>query len=99
MAAGYEVEPDARPRGAFGPLSSGDGGVSGGLGSLGVMSRRRRVLALAVVGLVVIGAVIAVRLSREGASVETSALAQSLAGVDPPPPPTTTTSTTIDPAS
>ncbi|MCB1017391.1 MAG: L,D-transpeptidase [Acidimicrobiales bacterium] len=58
------------------------------------MSSRRRVLVLAIVGLVLVGATVALRLDR-GDRAESSALAESLAGVEPPPPSTTTT--TADP--
>lgn len=61
------------------------------------MSKRRRILAVSLVGLVLAGVTIALRLSGT-TSVETSALAQSLAGVEPAPPSSSTTSTTADPA-
>lgn len=61
------------------------------------MSTRRRVLLLSMVGLLLVGGTIALRLSASDPA-ETSALAESLAGVEPPAPTTTTTSTTIDPA-
>ena len=61
------------------------------------MSTRRRVLVLSMVGLLLAGGTIALRLGADDPA-ETSALAESLAGVEPPAPTTTTTSTTIDPA-
>lgn len=61
---------------------------------MGSMSRRRRVFAISLVGLVLAGVTIALRLDT-GPDVEVSALAETLAGVEPPAP-TTTTSTTVD---
>ncbi len=61
------------------------------------MSRRARILAIALVGLLVVGTTIAVRLGS-GSSVESSALAQSLADVEPTTTVPPTTTTTIDPA-
>jgi len=61
------------------------------------MSPRRRVLLLSMVGLLLAGGAIALRVGARQPA-ETSALAESLAGIEAPAPTTTTTSTTIDPA-
>lgn len=62
------------------------------------MSTRRRVLAISLVGLVIAGGAIALRVSADG-TTESSALAQSVATI-PPPKATAprTTNTTVDPA-
>lgn len=61
------------------------------------MSRRARILAIAVVGLLAAGATMALRW-ESGGSGESSALAQSLAGVEPTTTVPPTTTTTVDPA-
>ena len=63
------------------------------------MSKRRRILAISLVGLVLTGATVAFRLSADG-TAESSALAETVATLEPPETTVapTTTSTTVDPS-
>jgi lipoprotein-anchoring transpeptidase ErfK/SrfK len=61
------------------------------------VTKRSRVLAISLVGLVLTGTLIAVRASGDG-GVESSALAQSVATIPPPTTDPPTTTTTVDPA-
>ena len=67
------------------------------VGSLEAMSRRARILAIALVGLLVVGTTIAVRLGS-GSSVESSRWPRASPTWNPPTTVPPTTTTTIDPA-
>ena len=77
--------------------SAGAGGTVDHVDSLAPMSTRRRVLVLSLVGLFLVAGTIALRVGADQPA-ETSALAETLAGIEPSPPTTSSTSTTIDPA-
>ena len=88
----------APPMGGDADRTRPDGGVPRALGSLNPMSKRRRILAISLVGLVLVGGTIAFRLNADGTS-ESSALAETVATLEAPE--TTvapTTSTTVDPS-